>query len=158
MTASADRHPNSDACSGRARLPRCLLAGKPGRWPKIRSDLWSWSMASSTGVAGLSSVSNKIGDASISWTSPFDREIAGNSFWCSALSDFQTASALSPMSKPSIDVLRLPIEKRVEIAFKVAVARAIDERARLGLPVYIWRNNRVVKLFPNKTRNSKRRK
>lgn len=62
------------------------------------------------------------------------------------------------MSKPSIDVLRLPIEKRVEIAFKVAVARAIDERARLGLPVYIWRNNRVVKLFPNKTRNSKRRK
>lgn len=62
------------------------------------------------------------------------------------------------MSKPSIDVLRLPIEKRAEIAFKVAVAKAIDEHTRLGLPVYIWRNSRVVKLSPNKTRNSKRRK
>jgi hypothetical protein len=47
--------------------------------------------------------------------------------------------------------LRLPIEKRVEIAFKVAVAKAIDEHTRLGLPVYIWRNNRVVKLSPHKT-------
>jgi hypothetical protein len=62
------------------------------------------------------------------------------------------------MSKPSIDVLRLPLEKRAEIAFKVAVAKAIDEHTRLGLPVYIWRNNRVVKLSSNKTRNSKRRK
>jgi hypothetical protein len=62
------------------------------------------------------------------------------------------------MSKPSTDILRLPIEKRAEIAFKVAVAKAIDEHTRLGLPVYIWRNNRVVKLSPNKTRNSKRRK
>jgi hypothetical protein len=62
------------------------------------------------------------------------------------------------MSKPSKDVLRLPIEKRAEIAFKVAVARAIDEHTRLGLPVYIWRNSRVVKLSPNKTRNSSRRR
>ncbi len=62
------------------------------------------------------------------------------------------------MSKPSRDILQLPIEKRAEIAFKVAVAKAIDEHTRLGLPVYIWRNSRVVKLFPNVTRNSKRRK
>ncbi len=61
------------------------------------------------------------------------------------------------MSKPSKDVLRLPIEKRAEIAFKVAVAKAIDEHTRLGLPVYIWRNSRVVKLSPNKPRNSSRR-
>ena len=60
------------------------------------------------------------------------------------------------MSKPSKDVLRLPIEKRAEIAFKVAVAKAIDEHTRLGLPFYIWRNSRVVKLSPNKTRNSSR--
>ena len=60
------------------------------------------------------------------------------------------------MSKPSKDVLRLPIEKPAEIAFKVAVAKAIDEHTRLGLPVYIWRNSRVVKLSPNKTRNSSR--
>jgi len=31
------------------------------------------------------------------------------------------------MSKPSIDVLRLPLEKRAEIAFKVAVAKAIKQ-------------------------------
>jgi hypothetical protein len=62
------------------------------------------------------------------------------------------------MSEPSKDVLRLPIEKRAEIAFKVAVAKAIDEHTRLGLPVYIWRNSRVVKLSSNKTRNSSRRR
>ena len=58
------------------------------------------------------------------------------------------------MSKPSRDVLRLPIEKRAEIAIKVAVAKAIDEHTRLGLPIYIWRNNRVVKLSSEGTRNS----
>jgi hypothetical protein len=56
------------------------------------------------------------------------------------------------MSKPSKAVLRLPIEKRAEIAFKIAVAKAIDEHARLGLPVYIWRGGRVVKLSPDEAR------
>lgn len=60
------------------------------------------------------------------------------------------------MSKPSKDVLRLPIEKRAEIAFKVAVAKAIDEHTRLGLPIYIWRKSRVVKLAPDKADNSSR--
>jgi hypothetical protein len=60
------------------------------------------------------------------------------------------------MSKPSREVLQLPIEKRAEIAFKVAVAKAIDEHTRLGLPVYIWRNSRVVKLSPNKTSHPSR--
>jgi hypothetical protein len=52
------------------------------------------------------------------------------------------------MSKPSEDVMRLPIEQRAEMAFKAAVAKAIDEHARLGLPIYIWRNKKVVKLSP----------
>ena len=52
------------------------------------------------------------------------------------------------MSKASQDVMRLPIEKRAEIAFKVAVAKAIHEHARLGLPIYIWRNKKVVQLSP----------
>ena len=67
----------------------------------------------------------------------------------------------SHMRKPSKDVLRLPLEKRAEIAFKIAVAKAIDEHACLGLPVYIWRNGRVVELSPKKARSSskvKRRK
>ena len=31
---------------------------------------------------------------------------------------------------------------------KVAVAKAIEEHARLGLPVYVWRNGKVVELSP----------
>ena len=58
------------------------------------------------------------------------------------------------MSKPSKAVVRLPLEKRAEIAFKIAVAKAIDERARLGLPIYIWRDGRVVKLSPDEVRVS----
>jgi hypothetical protein len=62
------------------------------------------------------------------------------------------------MSKPSKDVLRLPIEKRAEIAIKVAVAKAIDEHTRLDLPVYVWRNSRVVRLSSAKARNSAKRR
>jgi hypothetical protein len=50
------------------------------------------------------------------------------------------------MKKHSQKVLRLPIEKRAEIAFAAAVAKA--EHARLGFPIYIWRNQRVIKLSP----------
>ena len=56
------------------------------------------------------------------------------------------------MSKPSRDVLRLPLERRAEIAFKVAVAKAIDEHARLGLPIYIWRDGIVVESSPEEVR------
>jgi hypothetical protein len=56
------------------------------------------------------------------------------------------------MNKPSKAVLRLPLHKRAEIAFKIAVAKAIDEHARLGLPVYIWRDGRVVELSPDEVR------
>ena len=52
------------------------------------------------------------------------------------------------MKKRSQDVMGLPIEQRAEMAFKAAVAKALSEHARLGLPVYIWRNKRVVKLSP----------
>jgi hypothetical protein len=50
------------------------------------------------------------------------------------------------MSKPSKHVLGLPLEKRAEIAFKAAVAKAIDENARLGLPVYVGRDGKVIQL------------
>ena len=53
------------------------------------------------------------------------------------------------MSKPSKDVLRLPLEKRAEIAFKIAVAKAIDEHARLRFPIYIWRDGEVVEVSPH---------
>jgi hypothetical protein len=58
------------------------------------------------------------------------------------------------MKKPSTAVLRLPLHKRAEIAFRIAVAKAIDEHARLGLPVYVWRDGRVVELPPDEARST----
>lgn len=62
------------------------------------------------------------------------------------------------MSKPSKDILRLPLEQRAEIAFKIAVAKAIDEQARLGSSVYIWRDGKVAKLSPKEAHNSSKLK
>ena len=60
------------------------------------------------------------------------------------------------MSKPSKHVLGLPLEKRAEIAFKAAVAKAIDENARLGLPVYVGRDGKVIQLSPDELRELSR--
>jgi hypothetical protein len=56
------------------------------------------------------------------------------------------------MNKPSKAILRLPLEKRAEIAFKIAVAKAIDEHARLGLPIYIWRDGKIVAVSAEQAR------
>jgi hypothetical protein len=60
------------------------------------------------------------------------------------------------MSKPSKHILGLPLEKRAEIAFKAAVAKAIDENARLGLPVYVGRDGRVIQLSSDELRELSR--
>jgi hypothetical protein len=60
------------------------------------------------------------------------------------------------MSKPSEHVLGLPLEKRAEIAFKAAVAKAIDENARLGLPVYVGRDGKVIQLSSDELRELSR--
>jgi len=60
------------------------------------------------------------------------------------------------MSKLSKHVLGLPLEKRAEIAFKAAVAKAIDENARLGLPVYVGRDGKVVQLSSDELRELSR--
>jgi hypothetical protein len=51
----------------------------------------------------------------------------------------------------------LAFEKRAEIVFKVAVAKTIDEHTPSGFSIYIWRNNRVVKLSPHQTLSSSKR-
>ena len=56
------------------------------------------------------------------------------------------------MSGVPKSVLRLPLEKRAEIAFKEAVAEVIDEHARLDLPLYIWRDGKVVELSAQEVR------
>ena len=48
---------------------------------------------------------------------------------------------------PTID-LELPLEQRAEMAFKAAVEEVIVEHARQGLPIYVWRDGRVVELSP----------
>ena len=53
-------------------------------------------------------------------------------------------------------VLRLPLQKRAELALHKAVEGVIREHARLGLPLYIGRDGKVVKLSPRKVRTLSR--
>jgi hypothetical protein len=50
-------------------------------------------------------------------------------------------------------VLRLPVEKRADLAFKEAVEEVIDEHARLKLPLHIWRDGKVVALSAKQVRD-----
>jgi hypothetical protein len=56
------------------------------------------------------------------------------------------------MTKPPVDVLQLPLEERAEIALKAAIEKVIAEHARRGLPIYIWRDGRVVEVPPEELR------
>jgi hypothetical protein len=49
-------------------------------------------------------------------------------------------------------ILRLPLEKRAEMAFEEAVNEVIEEHARLGMPLYIGRDGRVVRLSVDEVR------
>ncbi len=48
------------------------------------------------------------------------------------------------MIKPPPNVLELPLLERAAMAMKAAVENAIEEHAREGLPLYIWRDGKVV--------------
>jgi hypothetical protein len=52
------------------------------------------------------------------------------------------------MTKPPANVLELPLEERAFMALKAAVEEVIVEHARQGLPIYIWRDGKVVELSP----------
>ena len=52
------------------------------------------------------------------------------------------------MKTASKRVLKLPLGKRAEMAFKEAVEEVIDEHARLKLPLHVWRDGRVVAVSP----------
>jgi hypothetical protein len=56
------------------------------------------------------------------------------------------------MTKPPANVLELPLEERAEIALKSAVEKVIMEHARRGLPIYIWRDGRIVEVPPEELR------
>ncbi|MGA3327829.1 MAG: hypothetical protein ABSF45_25495 [Terriglobia bacterium] len=50
------------------------------------------------------------------------------------------------MTEPPDNVLKLPLEQRAEMALKAAVEKVIVEHARQGLPIYIWREGKVVEM------------
>jgi hypothetical protein len=52
------------------------------------------------------------------------------------------------MTKPPANVLELPLEVRAEMALKAAIEKAIVEHARQGLPMYIWRDGKIVERSP----------
>lgn len=48
------------------------------------------------------------------------------------------------MIKPPLDIHELPILERAAMAMKEAVDEVIEGHAREGLPLYIWRDGKVV--------------
>jgi len=54
-------------------------------------------------------------------------------------------------------VQELPLEKRALLALKAAVKKAIAERTREGLPVYVWSGGHVVDLSSHTARVHARR-
>ncbi len=48
------------------------------------------------------------------------------------------------MLKPPSDVFELPILERAALAMKATVEKVIEEHAREGLPLYVWRDGKVV--------------
>jgi len=61
------------------------------------------------------------------------------------------------MTRPPANVLELPLAQRAEMAFKAAVEEVIVEHARQGLPIYIWREGKVVELSPEELREESAR-
>ena len=55
------------------------------------------------------------------------------------------------MTKPVPDVELPPLVAKAERAMKEAVAAAIAEHWRAGRPVYVWRDEQVVELYPDGT-------
>ena len=56
------------------------------------------------------------------------------------------------MKKPPTNVLALPLIERAEMAIKAAVEKAMEEHAREGFPVCIWRDGRVVEISAEELR------
>jgi hypothetical protein len=56
------------------------------------------------------------------------------------------------MKKPPKNVLELPLEERAEMALKAAVEKVMEEHARERLPIYIWRDGRVVEVSAEELR------
>jgi hypothetical protein len=56
------------------------------------------------------------------------------------------------MIKEPPSVVEMPMPERGLMALKVAVKKAIEEHAREGLPIYVWRDGKVVEIPPDELR------
>jgi hypothetical protein len=56
------------------------------------------------------------------------------------------------MIKEPPNVVGLAMSERGLMALKVAVKKAIEEHARKGLPMYVWRDGKVVEIPPDELR------
>jgi hypothetical protein len=50
------------------------------------------------------------------------------------------------MRKPPPNVLKLPLHVRAELALKAAVEQVMEEHAREGRSVFVWRDGKVVEI------------
>lgn len=48
------------------------------------------------------------------------------------------------MSKTPDKIMALPIQKRAALAMQAAFKKAVEEHVREGLPMYVWRDGKVV--------------
>jgi hypothetical protein len=56
------------------------------------------------------------------------------------------------MKKPPANVLGLPLQERALMALEAAVEKVWEDHAREGLPIYIWRDGKVVEVSPEELR------
>lgn len=56
------------------------------------------------------------------------------------------------MISPPVNILDLPLEERALMALQAAVEKVIEEHIREGLPLYIWRDGKVVAVPPEELR------
>lgn len=61
------------------------------------------------------------------------------------------------MIAPPKNVLELPLAERGLMALKAAVDKLIEEHSREGLPLYIWRDGKVVAVPAEELRTKSRR-
>lgn len=57
---------------------------------------------------------------------------------------------MKPRSRMKEEVKNLPLDVRAEMALKEAVADAIAEHKRMGRPIVVWRDGKVVTIPPEK--------
>ncbi len=60
------------------------------------------------------------------------------------------------MKNTPANVLELPLAERAEIALKEAVEEVIDAHIRANLPIYVWRDGKVVEVSPEELRSRPR--